>query len=86
MGKTVIEIPENITRTAKIPPQEIDSRFKQELAIRLYESRILTFGKARQLSGLTKWQFHRLLGKSKIDRNYDMEELKKDFQTLEHLD
>ena len=86
MSNITIEIPENVTRTAKIPRQEIDLRFKQELAIRLYEQNILTFGKARLLAGLTKWQFHRLLGKENIVRKYDVEDLKTDLKTLEKLD
>ena len=47
MSGITIEIPENITRKVKIPPKEIKLRFKQELAVRLYEKGILTFGKAR---------------------------------------
>jgi len=85
MGKIVIEIPENIARNAKIPFQDIEKRFAQELALRLYEKRILSFGKARELAGSTKWEFHRLLGKAQIERNYDLEELKSDIQTLEKL-
>ncbi|MBC8185173.1 UPF0175 family protein [candidate division KSB1 bacterium] len=86
MSSITIEIPENITRSAKIPYQEMDVRFKQELAIRLYEQGILNFGKARLLAGLTKWQFHRLLGKENILRNYDLEDLQTDLKTLENLD
>ena len=86
MSGITIEIPENITRTVKIPAKEINLRFKQELAIRLYEQGILTFGKARLLTGLTKWQFHRLLGKENIVRNYDVEDLETDLKTLEKMD
>jgi predicted HTH domain antitoxin len=86
MSSITIEIPENITRSAKIPAKEMNIRFKKELAIRLYEQGILNFGKARALAGLTKWQFHRLLGKENILRNYDIEDLHTDLKTLENLD
>ena len=86
MSSLTIEIPENITRSAKIPAQEMSLRFKQELAIRLYEQGILNFGKSRLLAGLTKWQFHRILGKENIMRNYDIEDLQTDLKTLEILD
>ena len=86
MEKVVIEIPENIIRSVKIPPGEINERVKQELAIRLYEQGILTFGKARELSGMLKWDFHILLGKKGIIRKYDMEELERDIDVLETLD
>jgi len=86
MGRILIEIPEQILRSAKIPPGEVNERFKQELALRLYEQRILTFGKARELTGLSKWEFSKLLGKAGIKRNYDLEELERDLQTLEFID
>ncbi len=86
MGQITIEIPEHILRSVKIPPGEMNDRFKQELALRLYEQRILTFGKARELAGLTKWEFHKLCGRAGIARNYDLEELKRDLKTLESID
>lgn len=86
MENLVIEIPQSIIRSVKIPPGEINERVKQELAIRLYEQGILTFGKARELAGMLKWDFHNLLGKKRIIRKYDMEELERDMNTLEKLD
>jgi len=86
MGRILIEVPQKILRSAKIPPGEVNERFKQELALRLYEQRILTFGKARELIGLSKWEFSKLLGKAGIKRNYDLEELERDLQTLESID
>lgn len=82
MEKIIIEIPDKILRSVKIPPGEINERVKQELAIRLYEQGILTFGKARELAGMQKWDFHNLLGKKGIIRKYDMEELERDLKTL----
>ena len=34
------------------------------------------------MAGMNKWEFHNLLGKEKIPRNYDVDELKKDIKTL----
>ena len=55
------------------------------MAIRLYQKRILSFGKARELSQLSKWEFHELLGQENIDRSYDLEDLETDLETLEIL-
>ena len=85
MEKMVIEIPENILRSVKIPPGEINERVKQELAIRLYEQGILTFGKARELTGMKKWEFHKLLGRIGVIRKYDMEEFEKDLKNIETI-
>ena len=83
MGKLIIEIPEQILRSAKIPPDEVNERFKQELAIRLFDQGILTLGKARELSGMSKWEFFRLIGRENIERTYDIEELEKDLKILD---
>ncbi|MFP4021015.1 MAG: UPF0175 family protein [Halanaerobium sp.] len=41
---------------------------------------MLSFGKARELAGLSKWEFHNLLGERKIERHYSMEDLKEDIE------
>lgn len=86
MPKLQIEIPEELARSLKLPPDEAPQRLRQELAIRLYEKKILGFGKARQLASMTKWEFNELLGKEGVIRHYDLNELKEDLNTLEELD
>ena len=86
MEKILIEIPDNIARSVKLPPGEVNKRLKQELALRLYDQGILTLGKARELAGISKWEFFKLLGKKEINRKYDLEELKKDIAILERMD
>jgi predicted HTH domain antitoxin len=49
-----------------------------ELAISLYSQRILSFGKARELAGITHYEFGVLLGKRKIARHYTDEDLQDD--------
>lgn len=58
-------------------------RLRKELAVRLYEKRLLGFGKARQLAQMPKWEFQRLLGEENILRSYDSEELEKDMKSLQ---
>ena len=69
MDKILIEIPENIIRSVKIPPGEINERLKQELAVRLYDQGILTFGKARELAGMLSGIFLNFWGKRKSIEN-----------------
>lgn len=69
----------------RLPEDERLSRLQQELAIRPYQKGFLSFGKARQLAALSKWEFHELLGQEGIERSYDEEELEDDLATLEAL-
>ena len=85
MNKLILEIPDQVTEGLRLPPDERLHRIRTELAIRLYQKRILSFGKARELPQLSKWEFHELLGQENIDRSYDLEDLETDLETLEIL-
>lgn len=85
MQKFVIELPEHLIRSLKIPRGEALLRLKRELAIRLYEKGLLSFGKARDLAGMSKWEFHFFLWEEGIARRYDEEELEKDLTNLEEI-
>ncbi len=80
-----LELPDNCFNAMKAPPQEVPDRLKRELAIRLYDKDLLSFGKARELAGLSKWEFHELLGQEGINRHYDVDELEEDLKTLQDL-
>ncbi|RLF88253.1 UPF0175 family protein [Thermococci archaeon] len=82
MGKKiVVELPEMI----RLPEDEVERRVKIELAIRLHEKGILSFGQARRLAGLTKWEFLELLAKEGKGILYDEEELENDLEIVEEL-
>jgi predicted HTH domain antitoxin len=85
VAKLAIEVSEDLLESLKIPREEALKRLKEELAVRLYEKGLLGFGKARELAGMTKWEFHSLLGKEGIPRHYDVEDLEEDLKTLEEL-
>ncbi len=85
MSKLILEISEQVTEGLRIPPDERLNRVRIELAIRLYQKSILSFGKARELAQLSKWEFHEILGQENIERHYDLEELESDLETLEIL-
>ncbi|MBM3129917.1 MAG: UPF0175 family protein [Chloroflexi bacterium] len=85
MHTLVLEIPGELSASLRVPPEEQLARLRRELAARLYQKEILTFGKARELARLTKWEFSLFLGEEGILRRYDEEDLKQDMQTLEAL-
>ena len=81
----IMDIPEDLLKAIRLPTEEVPARLKRELAIRLYRKELLSFGKARQLAGMTRWDFHDLLGNEGISRRYDVQELEDDLKTLEDL-
>jgi len=78
--QTMINIPESVYRSIKLPEFEKEKRLLLELAISLYQNGILSFGKARELSKLSKWDFDRILSDRKIERHYDENAFKEDFK------
>ncbi len=85
MGSIVIEIPDEIVAWMKVPYGEAAERVRRELAVRLYERGLITFGMARKLLGMTRWQFDDLLGEQDVVRSYDVEEFQKDLKNIEGL-
>jgi predicted HTH domain antitoxin len=80
MGRLTIEISQGLQQAVRLPPEEVSDRLKRELAVRLYEKELLTFGQARRLSGISRWEFHELLGVEGIVRHYTEEDLEEDIR------
>jgi predicted HTH domain antitoxin len=73
-----LEIPDSIAQAMRIPPSEQQQQLLIELALALYARDILSFGKARELTGLSKYDFGQLLAKRDIPRHYSPEDMQDD--------
>jgi predicted HTH domain antitoxin len=73
-----IEVPEAVTQGLRLPEPEIERRLRLELALALYAQQILSFGKARELAGLDRTAFARLLTERAIPRHYSAADLAAD--------
>jgi predicted HTH domain antitoxin len=73
-----LEIPDHIAQAIRLPLAEQKEQLRLELAVALYSRGILSFGKARELTGLSKYEFGIMLGKRDIPRHYDDEDLEDD--------
>ncbi len=73
-----LTISDSVTQALRLPKGEQHQRLATELAVSLYAQGILSFGKARELANLTRYEFGVLLGKRKIPRHYTEEDLQDD--------
>jgi len=73
-----IEIPDSVMQAIRLPEERIPQELLIELAISTYTQGILSFGKARELAGMGKYEFSQLLGKRDVTRHYGCEELEDD--------
>ena len=62
-----------------------EDEIRRELALHLFEEDKLSFGKARELSGMSVWDFQQLLGSRGIPVHYDVESYENDRETLKQL-
>ncbi|MCK4527517.1 UPF0175 family protein [candidate division WOR-3 bacterium] len=76
-----IEIPREVIHATRMTPQEL----KQELSIYLFQQGRLSFGKAREMAGMTVWAFQQLLGSREIPIHYKVEDYEEDLTTLGEL-
>jgi len=80
MQGLTIEIPGDIVATMKLPRKRIKEHLLIDIALSLYQQGILSFGKARQLCNLNKWEFQKELGIRKIERHYEEKDLEEDIK------
>jgi len=73
-----LEIPDSIVEAMRLARQDQKQQLMLELALTLYAREILSFGKARELAGLDKYEFGLLLGKRGIARHYSDQDLQDD--------
>jgi len=76
-----IEIPREVIHATRMTPQEL----KRELSVYLFQQGKLSFGKAREMAGMTVWAFQQLLGSREIPIHYNVEDYEEDLNTLGEL-
>ncbi len=70
-----LSIPDSVLSAIRLPEPRIEQALLQELAIALYAQELLSFGKARELAQIDKYEFGQLLGQRGVLRHYATEEL-----------
>ena len=79
MASTImLEIPGEVPHAARMRPDEL----RTELALHLFQQGRLSFGKAREMAGMTVWQFQQLLASRGVCVHYDVHEYEQDLATL----
>jgi len=77
----ILEVPQDVLDSARLTPTEL----KVEMAVHLYAQARLSIGKARELAGMTLWEFRQLLGSRRIPPHYGQTDLDEDVATLRKL-
>ncbi|MCC5634835.1 UPF0175 family protein [Nostoc sp. CHAB 5844] len=75
-----LSIPDSVLSAIRLPEKRIEQELLVELALALYSQELLSFGKARELARMGKYEFGQLLGERGINRHYELEELQDDLK------
>ncbi|MBA3920298.1 MAG: UPF0175 family protein [Nostocaceae cyanobacterium] len=73
-----ISIPDSVLEAICLPEEQVEQELLAQLAIALYSQELLSFGKARELARMGKYEFAKLLGLRGINRHYGAAELEDD--------
>jgi predicted HTH domain antitoxin len=73
-----LDIPASVVQAIRLPEERLKQELLVELGVTLYAQGLLSFGKARELAGMGKFEFGQLLGRRGILRHYGREELEDD--------
>lgn len=76
-----LEIPREITHVTRMTPDELI----RELALNLFQQGKLSFGKAREMAGMTVWDWQLFLGSRKIPVHYAIQDYEEDVTALREL-
>jgi predicted HTH domain antitoxin len=80
-----MEFPKDILLAADISETNAASDIKKYLALYMFKERLLSFGKATELSGMDKLGFLELAGSKGIPLNYDIDDYHEDLITIGNL-
>ena len=80
-----IEFPRDVLIAADIVEANASTDIKKHLAMHMFKERILSFGKAAELSGMNKIDFMELIGSKGISLNYDVDDYFEDINALKDL-
>ncbi len=76
-----LEISQDILDSARLTVNDL----KVEIAINLYAQGRLSVGKARELAGMSLWEFRQLLASRRISPHYNVDDFEEDMTTLHEL-
>lgn len=75
-----LHIPNSVAQAIRLPEKFKERELLIELAVALYAQEALSFGKARELAGMSKYEFGQLLGRRELPRHYGTQELEDDLR------
>lgn len=78
----VVTLPRDVTDRLAVPPAELPSWVRAELAVHLFADGRLSAAEARSLAGVDRWSFLDLLRQHRVPVRYGVKDLLDDIEAL----
>jgi len=87
--QAVIDLPEELylsLSASGLTKERIASESRKLLALKYFKEKVLSLGRATELSGLSKWDFIEYLSENDVSVvDYDQDEISRELETAEKL-
>ena len=80
-----LQLPKDLVKAVEAPDIQLEQVLWQKIVLELYREATISFGKACELLGITKWEFTDLLKEKEVPLPYDEDDLEEDLQALQDL-
>jgi len=80
-----MDLPKDVLLAAEISETNAPADIKKFLALLMFKERLLSFGKATELSGLDKLSFLEFAGRNRVSLNYDTDDFHNDVEMIRKL-
>ena len=85
MSDMTLAKPEDVVAALRLPPDQIESELRKELALALYQRQVLPMAHAATLAQMTRWDFEELLCQRQIERPFSEEDLAEDLKVARNF-
>jgi predicted HTH domain antitoxin len=85
MVNVKLQLPKNLIKAVEAPNLQLETALWQKIVLELYREETVSFGKAAELLGVTKWEFTDLLRNKNVPLPYDEDDLEEDLQALKDV-
>lgn len=87
--QAVIDLPEELylsLSASGLTKERIANESRKLLALKCFKDKVLSLGRAAELSGISKWDFIEYLSENDVPVvDYDQDEMKREFETSDML-
>jgi len=77
-----LQLPKDIIKAVQTQDAQLETALWQKIVLELYREETISFGKAAELFGMTKWDFTDLLKEKSVPLPYDEDDLEEDLKML----